>query len=50
MIRGNTLVLRSLSARGEKFEDTYILAGFTRAYQAARAACGLKLPKGRKRR
>jgi invasion protein IalB len=42
MIRGATLVMRSLSAKGEKVEDTYSLKGFTRAYTAARKACGLK--------
>ena len=42
MIRGKTMVMRSLSAKGAKFEDTYSLIGFTRAYKAARRACGLK--------
>ena len=48
MILGKTLVLRGQAATGERFADIYALAGFSRAYYAARAACGLKVPnKGR---
>ncbi len=50
MIQGNLLVLRSLTAQGTKFEDSYSLKGFTRAYYAARAACGLKVPARKKKR
>lgn len=50
MIRGNLMVLRSLTAQGTKFEDSYSLKGFTKAYYAARAACGLKVPAKRKKK
>ena len=49
MIRGSVMIMRSLTAKGDKFEDRYSLAGFTRAYMAARAACGLKVPRAKKK-
>ena len=39
MIRGNTMVVRGTSARGNATTDTYSLSGFTKAYQAK--ACGI---------
>ena len=50
MILGKVLVLRGQSAGGRKFEDTYSLTGFARAYYAARAACGLKVPTKKKKK
>lgn len=41
MIRGSTMVVEGVSSRGTNTKDTYSLAGFTRAYQAINAACGL---------
>ena len=42
MKRGNKLVVRGASWRGTATTDTYSLIGFTAAYKASRAACGLK--------
>lgn len=41
MIRGNTMVVRGTSARGNETTDTYSLSGFTKAYQAIKKACGI---------
>ncbi len=41
MKKGATMVVTGFSWRGTKTTDTYSLAGFTAAYNAARKACGL---------
>lgn len=41
MIGGLEMVVRGTSSRGTATKDTYSLRGFTAAYEAARAACGL---------
>ncbi|NIA68144.1 hypothetical protein HBA54_06030 [Pelagibius litoralis] len=40
MIKGSTMVVRGTSARGTNTVDTYSLAGFTKAYQSVKKACG----------
>jgi len=35
------MVVVGVSARGTETRDTFSLIGFTRAYEAAAAACGL---------
>ena len=42
MIRGATMVVRGTSSRGTLTTDTYSLNGFTAAYNAASAECGVK--------
>lgn len=42
MKRGNKMVIKGTSWRGTLTTDTYSLKGFTAAYKASRAACGLK--------
>jgi hypothetical protein len=42
MIKGNTMIVQGTSSRGTNTKDTYSLSGFTRAYQAISAACGLQ--------
>ena len=42
MKHGSTMVVKGVSWRGTKTTDTYSLKGFTAAYNASRAACGLK--------
>ncbi len=42
MKRGNKMVIKGASWRGTETTDTYSLKGFTAAYKASRAACGLK--------
>ena len=39
MKRYNYLVVNAVSAKGEKVQDTYILSGFGKAYDAAVKAC-----------
>jgi invasion protein IalB len=41
MKNGSVMVITGASWRGTKTKDTYSLAGFTAAYNAARKACGL---------
>lgn len=41
MIRGSTMVVRGISARGNETTDTYSLSGFTKAYQTIKKACGV---------
>lgn len=41
MIKGSTMVVEGVSARGTNTKDTYSLSGFTRAYEAINKACGL---------
>lgn len=42
MKRGSKMIVKGTSWRGTKTTDTYSLKGFTAAYKASRAACGLK--------
>jgi hypothetical protein len=42
MRKGNTLVIKGVSARGNEITDTYSLNGFTKAYQAIGAACKIQ--------
>ncbi len=41
MIKGSTMVVRGISARGNETTDTYSLSGFTKAYQTIKKACGI---------
>ncbi len=42
MRKGNKMVVKGTSWRGTETTDTYSLTGFTRAYKASLAACGIK--------
>lgn len=42
MIRGKTMIVKGVSARGTPTTDTYSLGGFTKAYNAINQACGIK--------
>ena len=41
MIKGNRMVVRGTSSRGNETIDTYSLSGFTKAYQTIKKACGI---------
>jgi hypothetical protein len=42
MRKGNSLVIKGVSARGTEITDTYSLSGFSKAYQAIGAACKIQ--------
>lgn len=42
MIKGSSMMVKGMSARGTKTTDTYSLKGFTNAYAAIGKACGIK--------
>lgn len=42
MIKGTTMVVSGVSARGTKTSDSYSLAGFTQIYRTISRACGIK--------
>lgn len=42
MIKGTSMVVNGVSARGTKTVDTYSLAGFTQIYRTISRACGVK--------
>jgi hypothetical protein len=41
MRKGSSLTVKGISSRGTEITDTYSLLGFSRAYQAISAACGV---------
>ena len=42
MRKGNSLVIKGVSARGTEITDTYSLSGFSKAYQAIGTACKIQ--------
>jgi hypothetical protein len=42
MIKGSSMIIKGTSSRGTETTDTFSLSGFTAAYRAMSAACGLE--------